>query len=202
MNRRVVITGMGAVTPLGHSVRELYENQLAGRSGVDYITRFDASRFPTKFAAELKHFNLDAFVKDASRWKNAGPNAQFAAAAAQQALDDAGLNGNTTVDRTRFGVYLGSGEGIQDFDHMATLISAGYQKETNVVDSSTFIRLGVDRFHAQREYEQEMHTTPAHLADYFDLQGPNYNCLTACAASAFRSTRNRIRLAAFDSSKR
>jgi 3-oxoacyl-[acyl-carrier-protein] synthase II len=53
MKRRVVITGMGAVTPLGNSVRELYENQLAGRSGVDYIKHFDASEFPTKIAAEL-----------------------------------------------------------------------------------------------------------------------------------------------------
>jgi 3-oxoacyl-[acyl-carrier-protein] synthase II len=175
---------MGAVTPLGHSVRELYENQLAGCSGVDFIKRFDASRFPTKFAAELKQFDLGRFVKDASRWKNAGPNAHFAAAAAQQALDDAGLSGAATVDRTRFGVYLGSGEGIQDFDHMATLISAGFQKEKNVVDSSIFIKLGIGRFHAQREYEQEMHTTPGHLAAYFDLEGPNYNCLTACAASS------------------
>src|SRR5438876_11538234 len=91
MRRRVVITGMGAVTPLGHSVKELYENQLAGRSGADFIRHFDASAFPTKFAAELKGFDLRAFVKDPRRWKDAGPNAQFAAAAAQQALQDAGL---------------------------------------------------------------------------------------------------------------
>src|SRR5438045_1560474 len=110
MRRRVVITGMGAVTPLGHSVKELYENQLAGRSGVDYIKHFDASTFPTKFASELKNFDLGKFVKDPSRWKHAGPNALFAAAAAQQALDDAGALDK--VDRTRFGVYLGSGEGI------------------------------------------------------------------------------------------
>ena len=54
MRRRVVITGMGAVTPLGNSVKELYENQLAGKSGIDFIRNFDASTFPTKFAAELK----------------------------------------------------------------------------------------------------------------------------------------------------
>jgi 3-oxoacyl-[acyl-carrier-protein] synthase II len=184
MKRRIVITGMGALTPLGHSVKELYENQLAGRSGVDYITRFDASKFPTKFAAELKGFELGAFVKDPSRWKYAGPNAQFAAAAAQQALQDANLLAEGKVDRTRFGVYLGSGEGIQDFEHMTTLISAGFRQETNAVDTSEFIRLGIDRFDAKREYEQEMHTTPGHLADYFDLEGPNYNCLTACAASS------------------
>ena len=63
-----------AVTPLGNSVKELYENQLAGRSGVDFITHFDASAFPTKFAAELKDFDLGRYVNDTSRWNSAGPN--------------------------------------------------------------------------------------------------------------------------------
>src|SRR5207253_3897758 len=61
---------------------------------------------------------------------------------------------------------------------------AGYSQEKNHVDTSEFIRLGIGRFEAPREYEQEMHTTPGHLANYFDLEGPNYNCLTACAASS------------------
>jgi len=184
MRRRIVITGMGAVTPLGFSVKDLYENQLAGKSGVDYIKNFDASTFPTKFAAELKGFELSAFVKDPSRWKHAGPNARFAAAAAQQALTDGGLVDNAKVDRTRLGVYLGCGEGIQDFNHMTALISAAYRPEKNAVEPSDFIRRGLTRFEPRHEYEQEMHTTPGHLADYFDLEGPNYNCLTACAASS------------------
>src|SRR5213079_1916416 len=99
MRRRVVITGMGAVTPLGNSVKELYENQLEGKSGVDFIRNFDAVTFPTKFAAELKGFELDKFVKDSSRWRSAGPNARFAAAAAQMALSDAGVLDSTSVDR-------------------------------------------------------------------------------------------------------
>src|SRR5947209_20096921 len=111
MRRRVVITGMGAVTPLGNSVKELYENQLAGSSGIDFIPNFDASTFPTKFAAELKNFDLGRYVSDTSRWRYAGPNARFAAAAAAQALQDAGVLDNVKIDRTRFGVYLGSGEG-------------------------------------------------------------------------------------------
>src|SRR5712691_1099388 len=137
MRRRVVITGMGAVTPLGHSVKELYANQLEGKSGVDFIKNFDASTFPTKFAAELKGFNLANFVKDPSRWKHAGANARFAAAAAQQALDNAGVADPSKTDRTRFGVYLGCGEGVQDFDAMTYLISAGFKKENYSVDFST-----------------------------------------------------------------
>lgn len=184
MRRRVVITGMGAVTPVGNSVKELYESQIAGKSGVDFIKQFDASMFPTKFAAELKDFDLGRFVKDPSRWQHAGPNARFAAAAAAQAVEDAGVLDNPKIDRTRFGVYLGSGEGVQDFPHMTMQLAAAYQPDSRNVDQTTFMRLGIKNFDALQEYEQEMHTTPGHLADYFDLQGPNYNCLTACAASS------------------
>lgn len=184
MRKRVVITGMGAVTPLGNSVKEVYENQLAGKSGVDLIRNFDASRFPTTFAAELKNFDLARFVKDASRWQKAGPNAHFAAAAAAQALQDAGLEVGAPIDRTRFGVYLGSGEGVQDFPHMTEMVAAAYRPEKRDIDNALFIKHGIHKFDARQEYEQEMHTTPGHLADYFQLEGPNYNCLTACAASS------------------
>jgi 3-oxoacyl-[acyl-carrier-protein] synthase II len=184
MRKRVVITGMGAVTPLGHSVKELYENQLAGKSGVDFIKNFDASTFPTKFAAELKNFDLGRYVKDTSRWHAAGPNARFAAAAASQALQDGGVMDNAKVDRTRFGVYLGTGEGVQHFPHMTKLIGASFQQENYGIKSDTFIKMALGVLDSREEYEQEMHTTPGHLADYFDLEGPNYNCLTACAASS------------------
>jgi 3-oxoacyl-[acyl-carrier-protein] synthase II len=184
MRRRVVITGMGAVTPLGNSVKELYENQIAGKSGVDFIRNFDASTFPTKFAAELKGFDLSNYVKDVCRWNSAGPNARFAAAAAAQALQDAGVIDNPRIDRTRFGIYLGTGEGVQDFPHMTMQIGGSYRKETSTIDQKAFIKLGLQYYTADHEHEQEMHTTPAHLASHFDLQGPNYNCLTACAASS------------------
>jgi 3-oxoacyl-[acyl-carrier-protein] synthase II len=184
MRRRVVITGMGAVTPLGNSVKELYENQIAGKSGVGFIRNFDASTFPTKFAAELKNFDLGRYVKDTSRWKYAGPNARFAAAAAAQALQDAGVLDNARIDRTRFGVYLGSGEGVQDFPHMSMMLAASYQTADRSIMSDIFITQGLTQFDREQEYEQEMHTTPGHLADHFDLEGPNYNCLTACAASS------------------
>src|ERR1051325_5121344 len=184
MRRRVVITGMGAVTPLGNSVKELYENQLAGKSGVDFIKNFDASTFPTKFAAELKDFELGRYVKDPSRWRHAGANARFAAAAASQALADAGVLDNPKIDRTRFDIYLGSGEGVQDFQNMVQDIAASYEPQKRGFNSQIFIKRGLKSYDACQEYEQEMHTTPGHLADYFDLEGPNYNCLTACAASS------------------
>jgi 3-oxoacyl-[acyl-carrier-protein] synthase II len=184
MRRRVVITGMGAITPLGDTVRDLYENQLRGKSGVGPITNFDAATFPTTFAAQVKNFDLSRYVRDVSRWQHAGSNSRLAAAAAQQALEDADLLHAPSVDRARFGVYLGSGEGIQDFHNFVTILAENYHSATRTVDTAGFIRGGLARFHRGAEYEQEMHTTPGHLADYFDLEGPNCNCLTACAASS------------------
>jgi 3-oxoacyl-[acyl-carrier-protein] synthase II len=184
MRKRVVITGMGAVTPLGHSPQELYENQLKGKSGVGPITLFDASHFPTKFAAEVKNYDLGRYVGEPERWKHSGANSRFAAGAAQQALADAGLLPGSKVDRTRLGVYLGSGEGTQDFHHLVCFIAESYDPAKNACNMQQFVPNGLAHFNPKSEYEQELHTTPGHLADYFDLAGPNYNCLTACAASS------------------
>ena len=74
MSRRVVITGMGAITPLGHSVDELFRALVAGRSGVGLITGFDASTFPTRIAAEVREFDLGRFVRDPERWADAWVN--------------------------------------------------------------------------------------------------------------------------------
>jgi 3-oxoacyl-[acyl-carrier-protein] synthase II len=175
---------MGAITPLGHSPDALYRAQLEGRSGVDHIRLFNASHFPTKIAAEVRDFDLGNYVPHPERWADSGANTRFALAAAKQALTDANLLDNHSVDRTRFGVYLGSGEGIQDFHHLISLIAQTYRSEKRTVDAAAFGMGGLRNFHRGREYEQELHTTPAHLAEYFELDGPNYNCLTACAASS------------------
>jgi 3-oxoacyl-[acyl-carrier-protein] synthase II len=184
MRRRVVITGMGAVTPLGHSVAETFKAQIHGRSGVGRISRFNARTFPTTFAAEVKDFDLAHFVDDPSRWRNSGVNSQFAAAAARQALEDGGLTASSRVDRNRIGVYTGSGEGIQDFHNLTALVAQSYRTETRSIDTVRFALGALEKFHPGQEAEQELHTTAAHLAAHFDLRGPNFNCLTACAASA------------------
>jgi 3-oxoacyl-[acyl-carrier-protein] synthase II len=175
---------MGAITPLGHDVRTLFEALLAGKSGIGPITRFNARCFPTTFAAEVKNFDLAKFVPDCGRWANSGINSQFAAAAAGEALTDANLLDDTRIDRSRFGIYLGSGEGIQDFPNMVSLIAQAYREADRTIDDPIFERGGLQVFHPEHEAEQELHTTSAHLAAHFDIAGPNYNCLTACAASA------------------
>src|SRR5271166_669130 len=127
--RRVVITGMGVITPLGDTVEDLFRSQREGRSGVGPISRFDASTFPTTFAAEVRGFDLGRYVRAPQRWADAGEASQFAAAAAQLTLEDAGLLDEGACDRTRFGVYLGIGEGTQDFHTLLSMIARSYQPD-------------------------------------------------------------------------
>jgi 3-oxoacyl-[acyl-carrier-protein] synthase II len=184
MRRRVVITGMSVISPLGDSVEKLYQSQIEGRSGIGPITSFDASGFPTRFAAQVKDFDLCRYIRRPERWANAWLNSRFAAAGAQLALEDAGLADHAKVDRTRFGLYLGIGEGEQDFPCLISLLAQSYDPERKSLNRVTFTSHGLREYHAGREFEQELHTTAAHVADYFDLEGPNYTCLTACAAGS------------------
>jgi 3-oxoacyl-[acyl-carrier-protein] synthase II len=184
MKRRVVITGMGAITPLADTLDGLFASQIAGQSGVGPITRFDASAFPTTFAAEVHNFDLGSYVADCGRWRDAGVNSQFAAAAAQLALAHAGILENSNVDRRRFGVYLGAGEGIQDFHKLMWMVAEAYRPELQAMDYPLFCSLGTELYDAGWEIEQELHRPAGHLSGHFELRGPNYSCLTACAAGS------------------
>ncbi|MCI0458390.1 MAG: beta-ketoacyl-ACP synthase II [Gemmataceae bacterium] len=184
MRRRVVITGMGVLTPLGHQPEELFRALIEGRSGVGPITAFDASTFPTRFAAEVKGFNLGRYVQHPERFAHARANTWFALAAAREALADAALMPGAPVDRTRFGLYLGVGEGVQDHANLISLVARNYREESRTLDPLGFTAEGLSYYHAQREAEQELHTASAHVAREFDLLGPNYNCQTACAAGS------------------
>jgi 3-oxoacyl-[acyl-carrier-protein] synthase II len=182
--RRVVITGMGAVTPLGHNVAELFQSQLEGRSGVGPIRHFDATTFPTKFASQVKDFQLSKFLPDATHWEHCGLNTRFGLAAARQALLDAELLGNPHVDPTMMGVYLGSGEGSHDFTHLVESTGRAVEENGYRADPRIFFSSSRNAFSGDHEYEMEMHTTTGHLAEAFNLQGPNMTCQTACAASS------------------
>jgi 3-oxoacyl-[acyl-carrier-protein] synthase II len=182
-SRRVVITGMGAITPLGQTTKELYANQLEGKSGAGPIFRFDARTFPTKFGSQVKDFDLSKHVRDPQRFKECGLNTKFALAAAKQALGDAGLLDNAKIDRTTIGVYLGSGEGSHDFPNLTLSSALACPEDGYKVDATGFFTHSLATFGADHEYEMEMHTTSGHVAQEYDLQGPNYTCQTACAAS-------------------
>ena len=184
MNRRVVVTGMGMVTPVGRDLETTWQALTAGKSGVGKITLFDASSFPTQIAAEAKNFDLASYIgeKAAERWQDHCRNTLFAIAAAKMAVDTSGLLDYASLDRTRFGVYLGSGEGQQDFPRFVDLVHRS--NRGGHVNTAEFTRIGVKTLHPIQEAEQEPGTPAGHLASLFGARGHNANCLTACAASA------------------
>ena len=126
--RRVVVTGIGAITPVGSDVEAMWKVLREGGSGIGRITHFDASRFPTKIAAEVKDFDLSKYVDDPAPYAYSGRNVTFAIAAATEAVTSSGIL-DTTLDPSRFGVYLGAGEGQQDFPVFMKLVSEARQDD-------------------------------------------------------------------------
>jgi 3-oxoacyl-[acyl-carrier-protein] synthase II len=182
MKRRVVVTGIGCITPLGNDIDTLWKGLQEGGNGVGLITHFDASNFPTKFAAEVRNFDFESLVDDPERFADAGRNIRFAIGAAQQAVKDAGVCDAPGFDPVRFGVYLGAGEGQQDFMQFMGLVASS-QKDGEV-DLQRFTRDFMQSMNPRFELELEPNMPAAHLASLFNAQGPNLNCLTACAASS------------------
>jgi 3-oxoacyl-[acyl-carrier-protein] synthase II len=177
-----VVTGMGLVTPLGSDRETVWKRLLAGESGVDYITLFDAANFPTKIAAEVRNWDLSEVGEDPADWQLQGRHTRFAVGAAKKAVADSGIQA-ARLDPTRFGVYTGSGEGQQDFDRFTEMMVAGLAGGSTL-DLGRFARKGLELLHPIAELEQEPNMPAGHLASLFDAQGPNVNCLTACAASS------------------
>jgi 3-oxoacyl-[acyl-carrier-protein] synthase II len=182
MRRRVVATGIGCVTPLGSDIDTVWRRLLAGESGVGYISLFDASNFPTKIAAEVRDWDLSDVGENPDDWKYQGRHTHFAVGAAKKAVADSGLDLNR-VDPTRFGVYTGSGEGQQDFPRFTEMMVAGLSGGGDF-DLGKFTQKGLETLHPIAELEQEPNMPAGHLASLFNAQGPNINCLTACAASS------------------
>jgi 3-oxoacyl-[acyl-carrier-protein] synthase II len=166
---------------MGHDVETVWSGLKEGRSGVGYTSIFDASTFPTQISAEVKNWDVAHIGEDLAVWKNRGRHTCFAAGAARQAIDSSGVL-ESRLDPDRFGVYLGSGEGSQDFFSFADMMAAAL--ETGEFNLPRFIQRGLEMLNPVAELEQEPNMPAGHLAAMFDARGPNLNCLTACAASS------------------
>lgn len=165
--RRVVVTGLGAVTPLGIGVEATWEGVISGRSGVGPITRFDASAFPTRFAAEVKGFRAEDFV-DPKDIRRMDLFIQYAMAAAKGAMEDAGLEVSESVAE-RAGVYMGTGlGGLSTLERYHEV----YLKEGPRRISPFFIPMLITNL------------APGHIAMKYGFKGPNITTTTACAASS------------------
>ena len=187
MHRRVVITGVGWVTPLGYGIDPVWRRMLAGESAVAPTTLFEAGTFPSSFAAEVKGFTLENHLGDqATRHAGGSRNTHFALAAAEAAWQAAGLPNWTPLDPDRVGIYLGGGEGPLDFEAFAAAAVAGCRDEagqTVPLDTVRWAHAALRLLDATRELEQDPNLACGHLAARFNAQGPNLNTLTACAAS-------------------
>ena len=165
--KRVVITGMGALTPIGNSVDEYWINLLAGKSGAEPITKFDASLFKTKFACEVKNFDpLD--IMDRKEARKIDPFSAYALATTQEAILDSKLN-LEKVNLDRAGVVWGSGIG-----GMYT-----FQEECfNFNDGD-----GTPRFNPFFVPKMIVDIAAGHISIKYGLRGPNYVTVSACASS-------------------
>jgi 3-oxoacyl-[acyl-carrier-protein] synthase II len=172
---------MGCVNPLGHHVEAVWSALKEGKSGVGYTTIFDASNFPTQISAEVKNWDISQVGEDPGLWKTRGRHTKFACGAAKQAVNQSGFL-DAGLDPTRIGVYLGCGEGSQDFLSFSRMMTAALTPDG--LDLATFARKGLEILNPVAEIEQEPNMPAGYVAGMFNAQGPNANCLTACAASS------------------
>ena len=182
--RRVVVTGLGATTPLGNSVAEYWKNLVSGVSGADTITRFDHSLFKTHFACEVKDFDpLNHFDRKEARKLDL--YAQFAIATSGEAIEDSGLD-LSSLNMGRAGVILGVGiGGLQTF----------FNECVNFAEGG-----GVPRFNPFFIPKMIADIASGHISIKYGFQGPNYTAVSACASStnALIDCYNLIRLGKAD----
>ena len=165
--KRVVITGLGALTPIGNSVDEYWENLIAGKSGADFITKFDASLFKTQFACEVKDFD-PLSIMDRKEVRKLDPFSVYAMATAKEALADSNIDLDK-VDLYRAGVVWGSGIG-----GMKT-----FQEECfNYKEGD-----GTPRFNPFFVPKMIVDIAAGHISIKYGLKGPNYVTVSACASS-------------------
>lgn len=165
--KRVVVTGLGAITPLGNSVNDYWANLVAGVSGAATITRFDASKFKTQFACEVKNFNTEDYF-DKKEARKLDPFSHYGIAAADQAVRDSGLDGDS-IDKNEVGVIWGSGiGGLKTFQDECFNFAKGD---------------GTPRFNPFFIPKMIADICSGHISMRFGFHGPNFTTVSACASS-------------------
>ncbi|HMQ06781.1 MAG TPA: beta-ketoacyl-ACP synthase II [Saprospiraceae bacterium] len=166
--RRVVVTGIGALTPIGNTIAAYKEGLMQGKSGCGLITRFDASLFRTKFACELKGFNVEDYMhkREARRMD---PFSQYAMVVTDEAIVNAGLD-TDKIDLERAGVVWGSGIG-------------GFETIERDIEEAT-LREGEPKYSPFLIPKLIADIAPGHISIKYGFQGPNYTTVSACASSS------------------
>lgn len=161
--RRVVVTGMGAITPVGNDVETMWANMLAGVNGVEKITSFDTSDLKVHLAGTVKNFEPEKYIEK-RELRKLDIYCQYAIAAAQQAVDDSGILGN--IDEERFGVYIGAGiGGLHSFVNNVTALNEGGPRKV----SPFFIPMMIGNI------------ATGNVAIRFKAKGVSLSVMSACA---------------------
>jgi 3-oxoacyl-[acyl-carrier-protein] synthase II len=183
--KRVVVTGIGTINPLGNNISEYFNNLDNGKSGASLITRFDASLFKTKFACEIKDFDPEKHGIDRKEARKLDLFAQYALAATSEAISDSGIN-TETVDLDRVGVIVGSGIGG---------IETMFQEIKGYVEGGC-----TPRFSPFLIPKMIPDIAAGHISMKYGFRGPNFTTVSACASSTHAMTDafNYIRLGKAD----
>ena len=185
--KRVVVTGLGALTPLGNDVTSTWEAAKAGKSGAGPITHFDASKFKTQFACEVKNFNASEYISDRRKLRQLDLYAQYALVAARKAVEDSGLETMENLDRNRVGVIVAAGiGGLHTFEE-----EAGYYA-LNEDKGPKYNPFFIPKMIAD--------IASGHISMEYGYHGPNFGVVSACASSnnAIIDAFNYIRLGKAD----
>lgn len=176
--KRVVVTGMGAVTPIGNDVETTWQNAVAGVSGCGPITHFDASKFKTQFACEVKNFDPSVHF-DRKKARTLDLYAQYALVAAEQAVKDSGIEDDANLNKDRVGVIVAAGiGGLHTFEE-----EAGYYA-LNAENGPKYNPFFIPKMIAD--------IASGHISMQYGYHGPNYGTVSACASS------NNAIISAFD----
>ena len=165
--KRVVVTGLGALTPVGNSVQEYWEGLIAGRSGADFITRFDAEKFRTRFACEVKGFD-PASVIEKKEVRRMDPYLHYAIAAVEEGVNDSGISADS-IDHDKVGVIWASGiGGLKTFEEEVSSFARGD---------------GTPRFNPFFIPKMISDIAAGMISIRYGFRGPNYATVSACASS-------------------
>ncbi len=166
--KRVVVTGLGALTPIGNNIEEYWDGLVHGKSGSAPITHYDPEKFKTKFACEIKNFNIDDFF-DRKEARRLDKFAQYAIIASDEAIKDSGIDLNV-VNKHRIGVIWGAGiGGLETFQNEVMNFSKGD---------------GTPRFNPFFIPKMIADIAPGNISIRHGFMGPNYTTVSACASSA------------------
>ncbi len=185
--KRVVVTGLGAITPIGNDVETTWLNAVAGKSGAAPITHFDASNFKTQFACEVKDFNPNDHF-DRKKLRQLDLYAQYAMVAARQAVADSDIENAPNLDRNRVGVIVAAGiGGLHTFEE-----EAGYYAVNGAEQGPKYNPFFIPKMIAD--------IASGHISMDFNFHGPNFGVVSACASSnnAIIDAFNLIRLGKAD----